>query len=84
MSDTGESRWTALKRDLQERPLFYPLFNLYHSFMGIRRYDRMPYYIAPAAGKVVDYENLFIDYLDWLCDAHEEARNTEDRNRSFY
>lgn len=52
--------------------------------MNIKRYDRMPFYIAPAAGKVVNYEDMILGYVDWLVDAHEEARNTEDRNRSFY
>jgi hypothetical protein len=52
--------------------------------MNIKRYDRMPFYIAPAAGKVVNYEDKLINLLDWAVDAHEEARNKEDRNRSFY
>ena len=56
----------------------------YSAFMNIKRYDRMPFYIAPAAGKVVNYEDMAINYLDWLVDAHEEARNTNDRNRNFY
>ena len=52
--------------------------------MDIKRYDRMPFYIAPAAGKVVNYEDKLINYLDWTVDAHEEARNKEDANRNFY
>lgn len=62
----------------------YPLFRVYGAFMDIKRYDRMPFYIAPAATEVVNYEERAINLLDWLCDAHEEARNKEDRNRSFY
>ena len=78
--------WTAeqVYRDFWGRPVAYPLLRVYSAFMNIKRYDRMPYYIAPAAGEVVNYEDEIIDRLDWMVDAHEEARNTEDRNRSFY
>ena len=71
-------------RDFWNRPLGYPLLRLYGQFMDIKRYDRMPYYIAPAAGKVVNYEEMFINYLDWAVDAHEEARNRDDRRRNFH
>lgn len=78
--------WTAeqMYRDFWSRPITYPLLRLYSSILDIKRYDRMPFYIAPAAGKVINYEELFINYLDWAVDAHEEARNSEDRNRNFY
>ena len=62
----------------------YPFLNLYNQFMSIKRYDRMPYYMAPAGTSVVNYEDELIDLLDWAVDAHEEARNPEDRNRNFY
>ena len=52
--------------------------------MNIKRYDRMPFYIAPVGTKVVNYEDMIINYCDWMVDAHEEARNPEDRNRNFY
>lgn len=29
-------------------------------------------------------EDRIIHFLDWTLDAHEEARNDQDRNRSFY
>lgn len=32
----------------------------------------------------MDYEDRLIAYLDWLVDAHEEARNKSDHNRDFY
>jgi len=80
----GDWTFEQMSRDFWSRPLAYPLLRTYNSFMNIKRYDRMPYYIAPAAGKVVNYEDEFINLLDWAVDAHEEARNTEDRNRSFY
>ena len=78
--------WTLeqMYRDFWGRPVAYPLLRMYNSFMNIKRYDKMPFYIAPAAGKVVDYEDEVINRIDWLVDAHEEARNTEDRNRNFY
>ena len=43
------SYWNAeqLYRDFWNRPLGYPLLVLYNTFMSIRRYDRMPFYIAP-------------------------------------
>ena len=78
--------WTAeqMMRDFWGRPLAYPLLRSYNAFMNIKRYDRMPFYIAPAAGKVVNYEDKVINFFDWLVDAHEEARNPEDKNRSMY
>ena len=78
--------WTMeqMSRDFWNRPLAYPFLRVYSAFMNIKRYDRMPFYIAPAAGKVVNYEDMAINYLDWLVDAHEEARNKEDRGRNFY
>ena len=80
------SDWTLeqVYRDFWSRPLSYPLLRVYGSFMNIRRYDKMPFYFAPAAGKVVNYEDLFLNYVNWMVDAHEEARNPEDRNRNFY
>ena len=52
--------------------------------MDIKRYDKMPFYFAPAGDSVVSYEDRAIKFLDWLVDAHEEARNTDDLNRNFY
>ena len=71
-------------RDFWSRPVAYPLLRIYSAFMDIKRYDRMPYYIAPAAGQVVNYEEELFNLMDWAVDAHEEARNKEDRNRNFY
>ena len=78
--------WTLeqVYRDFWSRPLSYPLLRVYSDFMNIKRYDRMPFYFAPVGGKVVNYEDRIINYMDWLVDAHEEARNREDRNRTFY
>ena len=80
----GDYTMEQAYRDFWGRPLMYPLLRVYSAFMNIKRYDRMPFYIAPAAGTVVNYEDELIGYLDWMVDAHEESRNTEDRNRSFY
>jgi len=80
----GDYTLEQVYRDFWSRPLAYPLLRIYSQFMNIKRYDRMPFYIAPAAGKVVNYEDELINLLDWTVDAHEEARNTEDRNRNFY
>ena len=44
----------------------------------------MPYYFFSRAQEIVSFENHIIDFLDWTVDAHEETRNTEDRNRNFY
>ena len=52
--------------------------------MDIKRYDKMPFYMAPVGENVVSYEDRIIRFLDWLVDAHEEARNTSDKNRNFY
>ena len=78
--------WTLeqVYRDFWSRPVSYPILRLYNSFMNIKRYDRMPYYIAPAGTSVVNYEDEFINYLDWTVDAHEDTRNVQDSNRDFY
>jgi hypothetical protein len=78
------SDWQHYWRDLQERPLFYPLFKVYSSFMNIKRYEHMPYYFYPSGVSVVKLEDRVINFLDWMCDAHEEARNPHDKNHSFY
>jgi hypothetical protein len=52
--------------------------------MNIRRYDRMPFYFAPVGTTVVSFEDDFIKKLDYMIDAHEEARNPGDKNRNFY
>ena len=44
----------------------------------------MPFYFAPVGASVVNYEDLILNYVDWMVDAHEEARNTADVNRNFY
>ena len=71
-------------RDFQERPLGFPLLRLYNQFMNIKRYDHMPYYFYPSGVSVVSIEDKFINFLDCLVDAHEEARNPHDKNRHFY
>ena len=76
--------WETLSRDLQHRPIAYPLLKAYSSFMDIKRYDKMPFYAAPAAETVVNYEDKIITFIDFLVDAHEDSRNTADKNRSFY
>ena len=82
--DNNYWSWETISRDLQHRPIGYPLLKAYSSFMDIKRYDKMPFYAAPVAENVVSYEDRFITFLDFLVDAHEEARNTSDRNRNFY
>ena len=71
-------------RDFLNRPLLYPIFRVYGSFMDIKRYEHMPYYFYPRAKEIISFENQIINFLDWTVDAHEETRNTEDRNRNFY
>jgi len=74
----------TLWRDFQNRPLLYPLFRIYGSFMDIKRYEHMPYYLYPRAKAVISFEDHIINFLDFAVDAHEENRNTEDKNRNFY
>ena len=80
----GDWTFEQMSRDFWNRPIGYPILRLYNQFMNIKRYDRMPFYIAPAAGEVVNYEDEIITRVDWLVDAHEEARNDQDRNRNMY
>jgi hypothetical protein len=44
----------------------------------------MPFYFFPAGVNVKAKTHSILNYIDWLVDAHEEARNTTDRNKSFY
>ena len=39
--------WQTYCRDLQERPVLYPLLNMYNQFLSIKRYDHMPFYFYP-------------------------------------
>jgi hypothetical protein len=76
--------WETVWRDFEHQPLIAPLLNLYYKFMDIKRYDHMPFYFYPYAKKWVGFEDTVITFLDYLVDAHEQERNTADRNRSFY
>lgn len=76
--------WQTLWRDWSERPLAFPLFSLYRSFMDIRRYEHMPFYFYPQGVNVVALQDRLINVADWAFDAHEEGRNPCDLNRSFY
>lgn len=44
----------------------------------------MPFYFYPQGVSVVNVEDKIINFVDWAVDAHEEARNPNDRNRNFY
>lgn len=44
----------------------------------------MPFYFYPAAKSWISFEDTFLTFVDWTIDAHEENRNINDRNRSFY
>lgn len=52
--------------------------------MGIKRYEHMPFYFYPSGVSVVSLEDKLLNYIDWAVDAHEEARNTADSNKTFY
>lgn len=52
--------------------------------MDIKRYDKMPFYFAPQGADIVALEDRFLNYVDWMVDAHEDARNDADANRNFY
>jgi hypothetical protein len=76
--------WQSFWRDFKEQPLLTPMFNLYYQFMNIKRYEHMPFYIYPASRSWISFEDTIIAFLDYLVDAHEQERNTDDHNRSFY
>ena len=52
--------------------------------MDIKRYEHMPFYFYPQGVNIVSVQDKFINIIDWTVDAHEEARNPHDKNRSFY
>ena len=74
----------ALWRDIQEYPANYPFLRVYSAFMGIRRYDKFPFYIYPSSVSISGFEDKVIKFLDYLVDAHEVERNKSDANRTFY
>src|SRR5580693_8021408 len=76
--------WTSAIRDFQERPFIAPVLGLYNRFMNIKRYDKMPFYIYPAAKSWISFEDTILTFVDWAIDAHEDSRNKSDKNRSFY
>ena len=76
--------WESLTRDVQERPLLFPLFKLYSSVLDIRRYDSFPFYVNPGAKKVAGFEDTVIRFLDFLVDAHEIERNKADEHKNQY
>ena len=76
--------WDPLWRDFMDKPLLWPLFRIYNDFMNIKRYEHMPFYFYPTGVNVVKETNKILNYLDWAVDAHEEARNPQDRNKNFY
>lgn len=71
-------------RDVQERPLLFPVFNAYNNFMSIKRYDHFPFYIYPKGVSVNNFEERVLAFIDHLVDAHELERNKSDKNKSFY
>lgn len=52
--------------------------------MNIKRYEHMPFYIYPATKSWISFEDTILTFLDYLVDAHEQERNKDDINRSFY
>ena len=71
-------------RDLQERPLAFPVLKAYDAFMNIRRYEKFPFYIYPTSVSVSGFEDRVLKFLDYMVDAHELERNKSDMHRSFY
>lgn len=76
--------FSSLWRDVQERPITYPLLAVYMQFLNIRRYEHMPFYFYPYGQSVVGFEDGVLKFIDFLVDAHELERNTQDANKSFY
>ena len=52
--------------------------------MDIKRHEHFPFYIYPSVKSWISFEDTIITFLDWMVDAHEQERNTHDKNRSFY
>lgn len=69
---------------MSERPIAFPLFAMYRGFFDIRRYEHMPFYFYPQGVNVVAVQDRILNLADWAVDAHEESRNRNDLNRSFY
>ena len=71
-------------RDIQERPLLYPLFRSYGWILTIKRFDSFPFYVQPGVKSVMGFENTVLEFVDHLVDAHEIERNRNDRNKNAY
>ena len=76
--------WETFLRDAQELPLIYPILRAYSAFMGIRRYDKFPFYIYPGSVSVSGLEDKVINLVDYLVDAHELERRKLMYPHSFY
>ncbi len=76
--------FTSLVRDVQERPLLFPMFNLYNNFMNIKRYDHFPFYIYPGGVRVNNFEESILKFIDHLVDAHELEMNKNDNKKNSY
>ena len=76
--------WNSIVRDLSEQPASSALLGIYYSFMNIKRYEHMPFYIYPSAKSWISFEDTILTFIDWFVDAHELERNTGDKGRSFY
>ena len=70
--------WSDFTRDLQEQPMFFPIFRSYSAFFSIRRYDNFPFYVQPGAKKLAGFEDTVLKFIDFLVDAHELERNKAD------
>ena len=66
--------WETFWRDFQEKPLLFPLLNVWNKFMGIKRYDKFPFYIYPTSVDVSNFEDKVIKFVDYMVDAHELER----------
>ena len=76
--------WETIIRDVQERPLAYPLFRAYSWFMEIKRYDKFPFYVYPGSVSISNLEDRLLNYIDFLVDAHELERRKLSYYQSFY
>lgn len=71
-------------RDKQNKPYFHFWLELPREILNIKRYDHFPFYIFPMFYGGNAFADKFMKFLDYLVDAHELERNTQDFGKNFY
>ena len=65
-------------------PLLHPVIQTFYNFLYMERGHHFPFYITHSADHWADHVYHFLDFMDYLVDAHEDERNKQDQGLDFY